>query len=101
MSEELNAIIWEDTDNCTQYRLTVSFFNGREYLHIRKYYLDFSDEFLPTKEGISFPLTVELAINLFKATSALLSSAETKEIIEEYFKETIIDEYNRTVPKIS
>jgi len=94
-NEELSIILVEDTVDCTQYRLTVSSFNGKEYLHIRKYYLDFSDEFLPTKEGISFPLTAQLATNLFKASAALLASAETKEIIEIYFKETILDEYNK------
>lgn len=91
--EEISIVIWEDTDGYTQYRLSVSSFMGKEYLHIRKYYLDFSDEYLPTKEGVSFPLTIELARNLFTASCALLASAESKEIIEEYFKDIIVAAY--------
>lgn len=93
--EELSIVIWEDTDGYTQYRLSVSSFMGKEYLHIRKYYLDFSDEFLPTKEGVSFPLTIELAKNLFSASCALLASAESKELIEKYFKDIILAAYEQ------
>ena len=37
-----------DTDKEVQIRLTVSTFRGVEYLSLRKYYLDFFEEWKPT-----------------------------------------------------
>ncbi len=39
-----------------QTRVTINEFRGIQYLHIRRYFLDFEGEWVPTKEGISMPL---------------------------------------------
>jgi len=74
-----------------QIRLVINTFRGVEYLSLRKYYLDFDEEWLPSKEGISIPLDLDNTQELFTGLVEILSLAESKSIIENEFKE-IIDE---------
>ena len=74
-----------------QIRLVINTFRGVEYLSLRKYYLDFEEEWLPSKEGISIPLDLENTQELFTGLVEILSLAESKSIIEDEFKE-ILDE---------
>ena len=74
-----------------QVRLVINTFRGVEYLSLRKYYLDFEEEWLPSKEGISIPLDLSNTQELFTGLVEILSLAESKSIIEDEFKE-IIDE---------
>ncbi len=76
-------LIYEDTAKNTQIRLTVSMFNDIEYLSIRKYYQDFDENWLPTPDGVSFPISIDNSVNLFKAISDILSLAETDLILNE------------------
>lgn len=98
--ENTYTVISENLEDYSQIRLSVSVFNGVEYLSLRKYYLDFTDEFLPTKQGISIPLTIENVVAMFEGIAKIMASAETKDIIEKYFKETILNEYNRKVSEV-
>ena len=52
---------------------------------MRKYYLDFEEEWKPTRDGISMPLDFDNSRNLFVGLVEILSLAESKEIIEEHF----------------
>ncbi len=74
-----------------QVRLVINTFRGVEYLSLRKYYLDFEEEWLPSKEGISIPLDLDNTQELFTGLVEILSLAESKSIIEDEFKE-ILDE---------
>ena len=74
-----------------QIRLVINTFRGVEYLSLRKYYLDFEEEWLPSKEGISIPLDLGNTQELFTGLVEILSLAESKSIIENEFKE-ILDE---------
>jgi len=72
-----------------QVRLVINTFRGVEYLSLRKYYLDFSEEWLPSKEGISIPIDFDNSRNLFQGLVEILSLAESKNILEEEFKELL------------
>ena len=78
-----------DGNDYEQIRLTTNEFRDVEYLHIRKYYLDFDSEWQPTKEGVSMPLTIDNSRNLMIAIMGLLSDAESKSIIEDHFLDII------------
>lgn len=86
-------IIHYDPIKEVQIRLTVNIFRDVEYLHLRKYFLSFDDEWQPTKDGVSFPLSMENSRELFEGLTEILSLAETKDIIEKYFKTLISDIY--------
>jgi hypothetical protein len=87
-------IILENEDKETQYRLVVSTFRDIEYVHIRKYYLDFEGEYKPTKEGVCFPFELNSLSNLFEGLIELLSLSESKTIIQEHFKDLLKDLYD-------
>lgn len=93
MSDVYERVIIDGEHN--QIKLVVNEFNGVEYLHIRKYYLDFEEEWKPTSEGISFPLDLDNTKELFTALVEILSLAESKEIIIEHFKELLTDIYQK------
>jgi len=76
-----------------QLRLTVNVFRGVEYLSIRKYYLSFDEEWLPTRDGVSMPLDLENSRELFTALVDIISLAESKDILETHFKEQIDNIY--------
>ena len=78
-----------------QVRLVINTFRGVEYLSLRKCYLDFEEEWLPSKEGISIPLDLDNTQELFTGLVEILSLAESKSIIEDEFKE-ILDEIYQT-----
>ena len=78
-----------------QIRLTINEFNDIEYLHLREYYLSFEEEWLPTNKGISIPLEIDTSRKLFISMSEILSLAESRQVLEEFFGETIKDLYQK------
>jgi|TARA_B100000809_G_scaffold151438_1_gene148820 hypothetical protein len=91
--EDYTKIVSHDPDRQEQIRLVVNTFRDIEYLSIRKYYLDFFEEWQPTNMGVSFPLTIENSRELFIGLTEILSLAESKEVIEKHFKDLINDIY--------
>jgi|TARA_B110000263_G_scaffold246320_1_gene257218 hypothetical protein len=91
--EEYTKIISYDPDKEEQIRLSVNTFRNIEYLSIRKYYLDFNEEWQPSNMGVSFPLTIENSREIFIGLTEILSLAESKEVIEKHFKDLINDIY--------
>jgi hypothetical protein len=87
--EVYEKVIHYDEQKEVQIRLTINTFRGVEYLHLRKYYLDFDEEWKPTPEGIAMPLDFDNSRNLFSGLIEILSLAESKEIIEEHFEDLL------------
>lgn len=93
MSEIYHRIIQEGEYN--QVRLVVNEFRGVEYLHLRKYYMNFDEEWAPSNEGISIPLDIENSRELFIGLTEILSLAESKEIIIQNFKDLLTEIYEK------
>ena len=69
----------------------VNNFRGTEYIHIRKYYMDFDEEWKPTRDGIALPIDLDNLREIFTALVEILSISEVKGVLETHFKE-ILDE---------
>ena len=69
----------------------INTFRGTEYLHIRKYYQDFNEEWKPTRDGIAMPLDFDNSRGIFEAMVEILSISEVKDVLETHFKD-ILDE---------
>jgi hypothetical protein len=82
-----DKVIYED--DTYQWRVTVNEFRGVEYFNLRKYILDFDENWIPIKEGVSFPLDLNNVKELFVAILQILSMAESKEAIKEHFKDLL------------
>lgn len=91
--EVYEKVVHYDELKEVQIRLTVSSFRGVEYLHLRKYYLDFDEAWKPSPEGIAMPLDMSNSRELFSGLVEILSLAESKEIIEEHFEDLLKDLY--------
>jgi hypothetical protein len=91
--EVYERVIHYDSEKGHQVRLTISTFRGVEYLGLRKYYLDFEEEWKPSKEGISMAIDFSNTRELFIGLTEILSLAESKEVIEEHFADLIQDIY--------
>lgn len=94
-SDIYSKIIFQDEIKQTQTRLTINEFRGIEYLHLRRYYLDFEEEWKPSNEGISLPLDIDNTRSLFEGMAEILSLAESREIIEQEFGDLISKIYQR------
>jgi hypothetical protein len=92
--ELYEKIIWQDDVKQNQIRLVVNTFREVEYLSIRKYYLSFEEEWEPSPQGITFPIDIDNSRSLLIGLAEILSLAETREIIEEYFGDIIREIYN-------
>jgi hypothetical protein len=90
--EEIYSRIIHET-NDFQVRLTINKFRDVEYLHLRKYYMGFSEDWLPSKDGISMPLDLNNSKELFIGLVEILSLAESKDVIISNFKELLQDIY--------
>ena len=84
-------IIFENLEKGFQLRVVVNDFRNLEYLHIRKYFLSFDGDFVPTKEGISIPMSIQNAYNLLDALIEVCSKAESLDSLLEHFESKIID----------
>lgn len=82
-------VIHYDEEKQTQIRVVVSTFRDTEYLHVRRYYMDFDEQWKPSPEGISMPIDFHNSRELFRALTEILSLAESKSIIEDNFKDLI------------
>ena len=91
--EAYSRVIHYDQVREQQVRLTINTFRDIEYIHLRKYYLDFNEEWKPTPEGVAMPLDFNNSRELFVGLTEILSLAESKEIIEEQFQDLINNLY--------
>ena len=87
--EVYEKVISENEDATEQIRLTINTFRGIEYLHLRKYYLDFDGDFKPSKDGVAMKLDFENSRKLFEGLVEILSLAEAKGILESHFKDIL------------
>ena len=86
-------VIHVDDVKDIQIRLTVNTFRGVEYLHLRKYYMDFEGDWAPSVEGVAMPLSFDNSRELFSGLVEILSLAESKEILEKEFKQELDNIY--------
>lgn len=82
-------IIHENDEKGFQLRLVINEFKGIEYLHIRKYFLSFDEGFMPTKEGISMPLSIGNSYSLMDGMVEICSKLEDVEAISHHFDEVL------------
>ena len=91
--EKYERVVHYDEVKQFQVRLTINEFRGIEYLHLRKYYMDFDEEWQPSKEGVAMPLDFSISKELFSGLVEILSLAESKNVLEEHFKDFIDEIY--------
>ena len=79
----------ENLDKGSQLRLVVNEFREVQYLHIRKYFLDYEGNWVPTKEGASMPATISSIYALLDGLIDICSHEEGRDVIITHFKEVL------------
>lgn len=67
-----------------QYRFSVTEFRDVQYLSIREWYLDFDEEWMPSRNGFTMPYTIDSTAKMFSGLVSLLSEAEMLTTLLEY-----------------
>ena len=92
MSDEFyEKLIYENEVKGYQLKLVVNEFRGVQYVHIRKYFLSYEGEYLPSKEGVSMEASINNILALLEGLIELCSKEESSEAISTYFSQKISD----------
>lgn len=98
MSDALlyEKIISENADKGSQLRLVVNTFREVEYVHLRKYFLSYEGEWMPTKDGASFPATIQSIYSLLDGLIEICAAEESIDAVNSHFQERLknINEQN-------
>lgn len=86
-------VISQNDDKGEQVRFQVKIFRETEWLHLRKYYLTFHGEWMPTKDGITIPMEISTSLNLFRGLVETLSLSESKDLLSSHLVEVFKDIY--------
>lgn len=83
--------IFENTEKGFQYRLVVSSFREQEYLHLRKYFLSYEGEWVPTKEGAAIPCSLQNVFALLDGLIEVCSKSESLDSLLTHFEHKILE----------
>lgn len=89
--ELYEKLIYQNDDKFYQLRLVVNEFRGKQYIHIRKYFLTFEGEYMASKEGISMEASISNIFSLLDGMLEIVSKEEAIGVITEYFGSKITD----------
>lgn len=76
--------IEENMDKGFQVRLAVNDFRDTTYIQLRKYFLSYEGEWVPSREGVSIPASTENIYAILDGLFEICSVAEGDEIIAHY-----------------
>ncbi|NDA26364.1 MAG: hypothetical protein EBZ53_05380 [Verrucomicrobia bacterium] len=82
-------LIQENLDKGFQIKLVVNDFRDITYIQLRKYFLSYEGEWIPSKEGISIPASIENIHELLYGLLDICSNAEGQEVIK-FFYDNIV-----------
>ncbi len=80
-----SKIIDENMEKGFQVRLAVNDFRETTYIQLRKFFLSYEGDWVPSREGISIPATMENIQGILDGMLDICARAEGEEIIEHYY----------------
>jgi hypothetical protein len=79
-----SRLVEENLEKGFQVRLVVNEFREVLYLQLRKYFLSYEGDWVPSREGISIPASLENIYLLLDGLLEICAEAEGIEVIEKY-----------------
>ena len=83
--ELYEKLIYENEIKGYQLKLVVNEFRGLQYIHLRKYFLSYEGEYVPSREGISMEASMNNIFSLLDGLLEICSKEESRELINVYF----------------
>ena len=84
-------LIYENEVKGYQLKLVVNEFRGVQYIHIRKYFLSYEGEYVPSREGVSMEASLHNIFSLLDGLMEICSKEESADAIITYFSNKIPD----------
>lgn len=85
-------LIYENELKGYQLKLVVNEFRGVQYVHLRKYFLSYEGEYLPSKEGVSMEASIATILALLEGLMDICSKEESTSAINTFFSERLENE---------
>jgi hypothetical protein len=82
---QYEKLIEENMDKGFQVRLVVNDFRETTYIQLRKYFLSYEGEWVPSREGVSIPASLENMRGIIDGMLDICARAEGEEIITHYY----------------
>lgn len=79
-----DKLIEENLDKGFQVRLVVNEFREVIYIQLRKYFLSYEGEWIPSREGISIPASIENIKAMLDGLFDICAKAEGEDIVKYY-----------------
>lgn len=79
-----SKVIEENMEKGFQVRLAVNDFRETTYIQLRKFFLSYEGDWVPSREGISIPASTENIYAILDGLFEICSVAEGEEIIKRY-----------------
>jgi hypothetical protein len=79
-----DKLIEENLEKGYQVRLVVNDFKDITYIQLRKYFLSYEGEWVPSREGVSIPASTENIYAMVDGLFDICSKAEGEDIIKHY-----------------
>ena len=79
-----NKLIEENMEKGFQVRLAVNDFRETTYIQLRKFFLSYEGDWVPSREGVSIPASTENIYAILDGLFEICSVAEGHEIIQHY-----------------
>jgi hypothetical protein len=79
-----DKLIEENLEKGYQVRLVVNDFKDTTYIQLRKYFLSYEGEWVPSREGVSIPASTENIYAMVDGLFDICSKAEGEDIIKHY-----------------
>lgn len=80
-----SKVIEENMGKGFQVRLAVNDFRDTTYIQLRKFFLSYEGDWVPSREGLSIPASTENIYALLDGLLEICSVAEGEEIILNYY----------------
>lgn len=81
---QYSKVIEENMEKGFQVRLVVNDFKDTVYFQLRKYFLSYEGDWVPSREGVSIPASNDNIYALLDGLLDICSKAEGEEIIQHY-----------------
>lgn len=83
-------LIYDNQDKFYQLRLVVNEFRGKQYVHIRKYFMTYEGDYQASREGISMEASMNNIFSLLDGLMEICSKEESVETINKYFSDKLL-----------
>ena len=87
-----NRLIEENMEKGFQVRLVINEFRDVQYIQLRKYFLSYEGDWVPSREGISIPASIENIYGILDGMLDICAKAEGEDIIRHYAAKILKEE---------